>query len=145
MKLKEIMTKSVESVNSTATLQEAARKMRDAEVGMLPVWNEGQLAGVVTDRDLVVRGLGDNEPHARVEEVMSAKPICLNQDSDVQEALETMMSKEVGRVLVTDLGNQVVGVVSAGDLAVACEGDPRVGRLAAKLGKAHKRKPFRVI
>jgi CBS domain-containing protein len=138
MKLKDIMSTPATTIEASAPLYEAARKMRRAAVGVLPVLRDGRLAGIVTDRDLVVRGLSEFPAIRNVSEAMTPDPICLSQDADISHAIDTMMVREVGRVVVIDEFGRAVGVLSASDVAIACQGDHRVGRLATVLGKSHK-------
>lgn len=138
MKLREIMTRTVETIQATASVQEAAKKMRVADVGMLPVLQEMKLVGVITDRDLAIRALGQGRTDMPVREAMSPFAICINQDCEVDEAIEKMQGRQVGRLVVENELGSVVGVVSAADIAIACSGDQRVGRLSAALSKAHR-------
>lgn len=61
MQVKEIMTRTVETIESDASLVEAARKMRSLEVGALPIWENGELVGMITDRDITIRGVADEK------------------------------------------------------------------------------------
>ena len=137
MKLREIMTTPCQAIDSSAGMQDAARKMKEANVGMLPVMNGDQCVGVLTDRDLVVRGLSEGTAGRTVKELMTPNPVCLDQECEVQEAMQLMESKEVGRLLVTDGGGKPIGVVSAGAISIAMKGDPKVGVLASGLSAAH--------
>ena len=138
MKLREIMSTPCESVDSGASMQDAARKMKERNVGMLPVMSGERCIGVVTDRDLVVRGLSEGSTDRSLTELMSPNPVCMDQDSDVKDAIRQMERSAVGRVVVTDGGEKPIGVVSAGAIALAMQG-PQVHELARDLSAAHSK------
>lgn len=120
MKLKEIMTKDVEVLHPEDTIQTAAQKMRDRNVGFLPVIEGGELTGVITDRDLVIRTLADGiNSKARIgRELLTSPVIYCFDDQDVDAAARLMQMHQIRRVVVLDQDNgNVVGIVSLGDLA----------------------------
>ena len=124
MQVKEVMTRDIEHVEASDTIQNAALKMRKLNVGFMPVWDNGAVVGVLTDRDLVVRAVAEGRgPGALVEEVATAGPITCGQELDVVEAARKMMDAQVRRLLVTDADDMPVGVVSLGDLAVTMDLD----------------------
>ncbi len=139
MKLREIMVRSVETIEPVAPIQDAALKMRAANVGMLPVVEGGHVVGIVTDRDLVVRGLSAPTDGLCVRDAMTPNPVCLLPDADVDLAVQTMKAHRIGRLLVTDEIGRLLGVLSAADVAVAYSGDQRVAQLATALSSAHRR------
>jgi CBS domain-containing protein len=138
MKLKEIMTAPAQTIESWKSVKEAADIMKRANVGALPVLRQNELVGIITDRDLVVRGLTEGKLTVPISDLMSSNPISLLGEQSVDDAIETMQANCVGRIVVVDELKRVVGVVSAADVAVACSGDARIGRLAATLSSAHK-------
>jgi CBS domain-containing protein len=116
---REIMTGNAECVSTEETLADAARKMRDLQVGALPICGEdNRLAGVLTDRDIVVRCVADEkDPSAvRVSELAGEKPVTIGADDSVEEALRTMKDHGVRRLPVID-GHDLVGMVSQADVA----------------------------
>ena len=116
-KIRDIMTPDPVGVYYDQTLAETARVMRDASVGAVLVVNGDSLSGVVTDRDLVVRGLAEGAgPDSPVGPVCSAKLIGVDADADATEARRLMSDNAVRRLPVIDDG-QIVGIVSMGDLA----------------------------
>ena len=120
----EVMTKNPYGVTTTATLNEAARMMRDQEIGdVLVMRDDGTLCGLVTDRDLVVRGLAEGlDPgSASVEEVCNHDPVTLSSDQPVEEAVAVMRQYNIRRLPIVD-GENLVGILSLGDLAI--EKDP---------------------
>jgi len=119
MQVKDIMTARPELVNRRATLQETARKMHELNVGVLPVVDRGHLVGMVTDRDLAVRGvaLGLHPTATWVEAVMTPDVVsCLDTD-DVHVAAELMARCSVRRVVVVNAKGKPVGILSVDDLA----------------------------
>jgi CBS domain-containing protein len=120
----EVMTKNPYGVTTSASLNEAARMMRDQEIGdVLVMRADGTLCGLVTDRDLVVRGLAEGlDPgSASVEEVCNHDPVTLSSDQPVEEAVSVMRQYNIRRLPIVD-GENLVGIVSLGDLAI--EKDP---------------------
>jgi len=124
MQVKDVMTRDIEHVEASDTIQDAATKMRRLNVGFMPVWNDGEIVGVLTDRDLAVRAVAEGRgPESLVEEVATAGPITCRQELDVVLAARMMMDSQVRRLLVTDADGLPVGVVSLGDLAVTMDLD----------------------
>jgi len=120
MQVKEVMTPEVECVSPENTLQEAARKMRDLDVGPVPVCDHDRLAGILTDRDIAVRAVaeGRDPTSTRVRDVMTPEVVYCFEDQDVQEAARLMEEKQVRRLLVLNRDKRLTGIVSLGDVAV---------------------------
>jgi len=115
----EIMTRSVAVVQQDDTLQHAAEKMKSLNVGSLPVCDGDAMVGVVTDRDITVRGVaaGLAPQESRVSDVMTAEMRWCRESDSVQQAMELMGEAQVRRLAVLDGNSKIVGVVSLGDLA----------------------------
>ena len=116
---RDIMTGGAECVGENETLLDAARKMRDLDVGSLPICGEDQrLKGMITDRDIVVRCLAEGgDPSAtRAGDLAGGKPITVGADDPVGEVLRTMSQYKVRRLPVID-GHDLVGMVSQADVA----------------------------
>lgn len=120
MQLREIMTPQVEVVAPTVPLVDCARKMRDLNVGAIPVCDGDRLQGMVTDRDLAIRGLAEglNPKKTRVAEVMSADVAWCYEDQEASDAAAIMREKQIRRLPVLDRQKRLVGIVSLGDLSV---------------------------
>lgn len=130
----EVMTRNPVSVRTTATLANAAQLMRDREIGdVLVVREDGSLCGLVTDRDLVVKGLAEglDANSATIEEICSHNPVTLSSDQTVKDAVKLMREHDIRRLPVVD-GGDLVGIVSLGDLAI--EKDP--GSVLADISQA---------
>jgi CBS domain-containing protein len=114
------MVDEVVTIDPSATLADAARQMRDHNVGILPVIVAGELAGVITDRDLVVRALaeGADPTLTVVGGFASGAPISVRPDTGLAETMEIMAECQVGRLPVVDQDNRLVGIVTLGSLAL---------------------------
>ncbi|MFP4974557.1 CBS domain-containing protein [Paenibacillus sp. CN-4] len=119
--VKDVMTEQVVTVTPQDNIYEAAVKMRDNDTGIIPVVDESDrstLIGVVTDRDLVIRGYADKHSGSTgVETVMTRDIRTASLDMSVDEAADLMASQQVRRLPVTD-NRRLLGIVSIGDLAV---------------------------
>jgi CBS domain-containing protein len=118
---REIMTPGAECVGENETLVDAARKMRDLDVGALPICGEdNRLKGVLTDRDIVVRCIaeGGDPATAVAGQFAQGKPVTIGADDSIEEALRTMTEHKVRRLPVID-GHDLVGMISLADIARA--------------------------
>jgi CBS domain-containing protein len=116
---RDLMTKTAECVNSTETLVDAARKMRDLDVGALPICGEDQrLKGMLTDRDIVLKCIAEGkDPNAvRAGDLAQGKPVTIGADDSAEETLRTMAKYQVRRLPVID-GHKLVGIVAQADVA----------------------------
>ncbi len=116
---REVMSQGVECVGENETLVVAAQKMRDLDVGALPICGEdNRLKGMVTDRDIVVKVLADGgDPNTvTAGSLGEGKPVTIGADDDINEALETMKKHQVRRLPVID-GHDLVGIISQADIA----------------------------
>ena len=121
----DIMTRSVATVRSDETIQAAAKRMREMDVGSLPVVDGQAIVGMVTDRDITIRGVAEGmvAQEARVADVMTPEVrICRATDS-VAEAMAQMADHQIRRLPVLDANDEVVGVVALGDLATRQSAD----------------------
>jgi CBS domain-containing protein len=121
MLLKELMTPNPECIPPDATLQEAARRMRDLDVGPLPVCgDDDRLAGMITDRDIAIRAVaeGKDPTTTTVREAMSEHIVYAFEDQDIEDAARLMEQKKIRRLVVLDRNKRLKGIVSLGDLAV---------------------------
>jgi CBS domain-containing protein len=124
MRISEVMTRGVESTTPEATLQHAAIKMRDLDVGSLPVTDEsGRVIGVVTDRDIVIRAVasGVDPTAATVDEAMTAEVVFCREDQDVNDAAELMSNRQIRRLIILDRSDRLAGIIALGDIAVECD------------------------
>jgi CBS domain-containing protein len=116
---REIMTEGAECVGENESLQDAARKMSELEVGALPICGEDdRLKGMLTDRDIVVKAVaqGKSLSETRAGELGDGKPVTIGADDSAEEALRTMSEHKVRRLPVID-GHDLIGIVSQADVA----------------------------
>jgi len=118
-KVRDIMVQDVVSIEPAASLTDAARAMEEANVGMLPVVQDGKVLGVITDRDIVVRAVAhEADPAATaVGDCLSINAIVAHPDWKPEQAMQTMAQAQVGRLPVLDDDDQLVGVVTLSSLA----------------------------
>jgi CBS domain-containing protein len=118
-KIGEVMSSEVHTIRPDASIEEAAQEMRDGDFGLLPVANNGQLLGVITDRDIAVRAVAEGkDPETPIQEVMSAGVISAHEDDSVEEAARIMSEHQIRRLPIVDDKEHLVGIVSLGDFAV---------------------------
>lgn len=121
MQISEVMTIGAECTNPRATLHQAAQKMRDLDIGTLPVCGDNdRLVGMVTDRDITIRAVaeGQDPDTTQVQDIMTPDVIYCFEDQDVNEAAHLMQENQVRRLVVLNRDDRLVGIVSLGDLAV---------------------------
>jgi len=120
MKISEVMTAGFETIDSTNSLIEAAKKMKSLDVGILPVQEGTRLIGVVTDRDIVIRALADDRDpgETQVKDVISPNIVYCFEDDSVEDAVKLMEENQVRRLIVCREDGTPIGIVSLGDLAV---------------------------
>lgn len=130
--LREIMTKAPKVLDVDSTIVEAARVMRESDIGMVLVRNQKGVCGVVTDRDLVIRGLADGCDPAgtTLEKVYSEHLVKLEATESIENAINLMRKKAIRRIPVMENG-ECVGVVSLGDLAVERDPQSALGGISA--------------
>ncbi|RNF38288.1 CBS domain-containing protein [Planococcus salinus] len=118
MKVTEIMTTDVETCTPDTTLQEVATRMLELDVGSIPVSDDNKLHGIITDRDIVTRGIAAQfSLDTPVSQILSSNMITGTKDMDVEEAASLMAQNQIRRLPIVE-NNQVVGIVSLGDVAV---------------------------
>ncbi len=140
-KVREVMVPDVLTVDGSSTVLEAAQKMQAANVGVLPVVQDGVLRGVVTDRDLVVRAIarGADPATTTVAECATRDIVCARAESTIDEAREVMADYQVGRLPVVDDGNRVIGIVTLGSLALRSKAGDETLRAATEVSRRSAR------
>jgi CBS domain-containing protein len=129
--ISEIMTHDPRTVDTGATVQDAAREMRDGDIGAVLVVDNGSLTGIVTDRDIVVRGVADGrDPGTPVTEVCTRDPQTLTPDQSVEDAIRIVREDKVRRIPVVQ-DARPVGIVSIGDLAIERDEDSALAEISA--------------
>ncbi|HEU5285600.1 MAG TPA: CBS domain-containing protein [Sphingomicrobium sp.] len=118
MKINEVMTRDVQTVTPDQTAREAAAFMLRADAGSIPVTDGDRLIGMITDRDIAVRGVAQGHgPDTPVRELMTSGIVCARIDDDIEEVASKMSQAQVRRLPVIDESENLVGIVSLGDLS----------------------------
>jgi CBS domain-containing protein len=118
MKIRDFMTTDIETVTADQTAKEAAGFMLRADTGSIPVCDEGKVIGMITDRDIAVRGVAEGlGPDTAVRELMSEKIVCARDDDEVSTVAQRMSEAQVRRLPVLNADGKLVGIVSLGDLS----------------------------
>jgi len=131
MLVRDVMTKGAECVRPANSLVEAAQKMKNLDVGPLPVCGDNdRLVGMITDRDITVRAVAETcDPRTTmVKDVMTPDVVYCFEDQDVQEAARLMKEHQVRRLVVLNRDKRLVGIVSLGDLAVETGDEKLAGK-----------------
>lgn len=125
-----VMTRNVRTMTPKDTVAIAAKAMAELNVGVIPVCEGGKLLGMVTDRDIVVRVVAKGlDAHTTLADVMSVKVRTAKDTDDLDKVLEEMSSSQIRRLPVVDSANQLVGIISIGDIAAkAQEEEVEVGQ-----------------
>ncbi|MDQ3634037.1 MAG: CBS domain-containing protein [Acidobacteriota bacterium] len=142
IKCREIMSKNVSTANSKASLQDVAKLLRDNDIGILPIVEDGtnKLVGLVTDRDIVVRAVADGKSvtETNVSDVMTTELFTAKPDDFAFEAVRTMGNKQVRRVPIVDDEGVLQGIVSMADVALEMEDEKEIAETLEEIstGKA---------
>ena len=124
MKCKDIMKTDIECVSPQASVQEAARKMRDQNIGFLPVCEANmKVIGTVTDRDITIRAVAESLPSSTpVDALMTSDVVACSSDDDLESARELMAEHQKSRIMCVSTGGRLEGIISLSDLAQLDEG-----------------------
>ena len=140
MLVKQLMTGSVQLARPTQTISETAQIMADTDFGVLPVADNDRLVGVVTDRDIAIRGVAKHlSPETPVSEVMSREVLYCFEDEDAEQVARNMGQNQVRRLPVLDRNKRLVGIVSLSDIWKRVKKETAVETLAdiSKPGGRH--------
>ena len=121
MKVKDAMHQGAKWVAPATPVQELARMMKEHDIGALPVGENDKLIGMVTDRDIVLRGLANGKDASKLtaREVMTPTIVWCRDDEDLDDATRIMESKQIRRLPVIDKNKRMVGMLSLGDICHA--------------------------
>lgn len=119
VKVKDIMSTEIASVNSDDSIERAAQLMKQYDVGSIPVCSQEKIIGIVTDRDIALRATaqGQKSQQQTVGDIMSSNPVVGSPDMDVYDAARIMSEKQIRRLPIVDQNN-LVGIVALGDISV---------------------------
>jgi CBS domain-containing protein len=132
--VRDTMTSQPTSIDASQSVVDAARVMRDEDVGSLPVTDQGRLVGVITDRDIAVRVVAEGRTEsASVAEALSRNPVTVTPDHDLDDALKLMARHQVRRLPVVE-DDQLVGIVAQADVALAAK-EKKAGELLESISE----------
>jgi CBS domain-containing protein len=138
-RVRDIMTADPACVRESDGIVEAARIMKREDAGVVPIVDgDGKLAGIITDRDIVVRLIaeGRNPLDCKVNEAMTKHAQSVRDDASIDDVMGVMRSANVRRVPVCDQNDRIVGIVSMGDLAVETNEKSKVGDVVQNISEA---------
>ena len=134
----DVMTRGVRSMSPTDTVLLAAQAMDELNVGVIPVCEGDKLVGMVTDRDIVVRGVAQatDTKAMKLADVMSTNVRCAKEDEDVDEVLNEMAQAQIRRMPVVDGDEHLVGMITIGDIAAKAKNEDRdVGQSLSEISE----------
>ncbi|EHL74065.1 CBS domain-containing protein [Bacillus smithii] len=134
MKVRDIMSSNIESCSSQDSLQTVASKMKQLNIGALPVVENGQVTGMITDRDVTIRAVADDNANKNVEQVMTHNVVSVSPDASVEEAAQLMAQHQIRRLPVVENG-QIVGMVALGDLSVSEKSNEKAGEALTQISQ----------
>ncbi|MBU9711247.1 CBS domain-containing protein [Evansella tamaricis] len=133
--LREVMTSEVEICNPKDNVFEAAVKMKDNDCGAIPICEGEELIGMITDRDIVVRGVAEKKPNSTaVTDIMTENLMTAGADMSVDDAAKMMAENQIRRLPIVD-GNRLVGIVALGDLAVHTSTEDEAGYALSEISE----------
>jgi len=135
--VRDIMTANPSTVSEKDTIRDAARIMADQDTGVVPVVNGKKIVGMITDRDIVVRLVAEGKDlsGASVREAMTTSVRSVRDDSSVDAVMEMMSNAQVRRVPVVDKNDELVGIVSFGDIATETNKSSKVGKAIEEISE----------
>jgi CBS domain-containing protein len=138
MKINEIMTCGVEVIQPEATVQEAAQKLKEFEIGSVPVCDGERLVGMITDRDIAIRLAAEGKDPATVavKRIMTPDVLWCFEDQTVEEAGRMMKENHVRRLPVISHDRRLVGILTLGDMAVRTNALRAVGQTLQEISEA---------
>lgn len=136
--VRDVMTANPQTVSEKDNIREAARIMKSQDTGVVPVVDGRKIIGLITDRDIVVRGLaeGKNLENLNVNEIMTKSVRSVRENATIDEALDLMSSADVRRVPVVNDNQELVGIVSIGDISTMSNRDGKVGQTIESISEA---------
>jgi CBS domain-containing protein len=147
MKVREAMTRDVRLVRPDQTIREAARLMSELDIGALPVEENDRLVGMITDRDIAVRAVGEGHgPDTQIRKVMTQEIRYCFEDQSIDEVTQNMAEQRIRRLPVLSRDKRLVGILSLGDLAIDESAQEEAGEALGGIsrpGGQHSQSPER--
>lgn len=143
MLVKECMTNQVEIGHPDMTLQEAAQKMRDGDFGLLPFGENDRLVGMITDRDITIRGTAEGKDPKKTlaREIMTPNVLYCYDDQTIDEVSQNLGDNQIRRLPVLNRQKRLIGILSLGDLAQSDAESEKVEEALSRISKATNHKP----
>ncbi|MGH6925862.1 MAG: CBS domain-containing protein [Propylenella sp.] len=140
MRVAEVMSRGVDPVAPTATVQEAATQMAEFDFGAVVVGDENALVGILTDRDIIIRVVveGLHPAEVAVKDVMSGEVFSCKEDDSVEEVLAQMRERQIRRMPVLDETGKLVGIVALSDLARGISGPEQIQETIRLISEPHR-------
>jgi len=136
-KVGDFMTENVETCSILDNMYEVAVKMQEWNVGAIPIMDGERLAGIITDRDIVIRGTAEKKPGStKVEEIMTKELVTVSPDSSTDEAVQLMAKHQIRRLPVVE-NTKLLGMVSLGDFAVRERTDEQAGSALSEISETN--------
>ncbi len=118
MLISDVMTANPQVAKPSDTVADVARRMNNLDAGAIPVVDDGRILGIITDRDIVLRVVGENRSFdTKVEDVMTTEVQTCREDAPIADVIFQMTDKQVRRILIVDGADKLTGIVSLGDVA----------------------------
>lgn len=139
MQAKEVMSSNIRIIPSNTSIQAAAELMRQMDIGTLPVTENGQIVGMLTDRDITIRAVAEGaDPGVTpARDVMSRNVISCLEDQDARDVANAMEQNKVRRVVVVNRKNEAIGLISVDDLAMHAETKALADEVVKQFSKHH--------
>jgi CBS domain-containing protein len=135
-RIRDVMTTNPTSIDASTTVREAAESMRDEDIGMIPVLEDGRLVGTLTDRDIAIRVVAEDlDPETTpVIDIASTHLVTVDPSQDLDEALELMAEHQVRRLPALDEDGHLIGIVAQADVAREAEAE-RAGQTVEQISR----------
>lgn len=136
--VRDVMTPNPDCVTEKNSLRDVARIMKDTDTGVVPVVENKKIIGLITDRDIVVRGLAEGKDlaNASVRDLMTTTVRSVREDATLNDVISLMRSSEIRRVPVVNGRDEIVGILSLGDIATDTNLDGCVGKTVEDISQA---------
>ena len=138
MNVRDVMTSNPRTVSPGDSIQVAARIMKEEDVGVVPIVDNGRTVGIVTDRDIVIRAVAEGGSDRAVREIATTDIVFVKPDSSTREAEKLMSERQIRRLPVVENG-RLVGIISLGDIAVKEGKDSRTGDTLENISEGVKK------
>lgn len=138
MNVRDVMTRNPRTVSPGDSIQVAARIMKEEDVGVVPIVDNGRTVGIVTDRDIVIRAVAEGGADRAVREIATTDLVFVKPDSTTREAEKLMSDRQIRRLPVVENG-RLVGIISLGDIAVKEGKDSQTGNTLENISEGVKK------